>query len=585
MIVTRMARERNFASIGTALLLVGLAAAPSAIRAQSPEGRDFAGRCAALKGRHSDLLGTITSAALGPATFEDRNPFGSQTLALPAHCEIKASFPPRVGTHGQTYAIKYHLRLPQQWNGRFLFQGGGGTNGDLGDALGSTGIGNRPGLLQGYAVVSQDSGHDNAVNNDPKWGGTAVFGTDPEARRDYGHASLPRVARAAKALIRSFYGTAPKFSYFYGCSKGGQEGMAFAQRYPDEFDGIVAAAPGFSLPRAAVAQAWDTQTFARLWDPTRGKLSPASFVSLFSDSDFAIVQEAIAKACDGLDGLRDGIVGNFSQCTSRRVLPVLRQRSCRHGSGDAHCIASAKIDALERSLRGPLGRQGNALYADWRWDLGIGSPGWSFWKLGNAQMPPLNVVLGGMSLPSVFMVPPRPVSTDPQVLLDFQIAFRFPEDARAIYATSNEFPRSSWQDIAMRSPNLDRFRAHGGKLIVPHGVSDPVFSINDTIRWSDEVNARYRGTADGFVRVFPVPGMAHCAGGPSTDRFDAFSALTAWVEKNKAPDFIPATAGQQTPWPGRTRPLCPYPRVARYDGKGPIEDRRSFRCEAPPRPA
>ncbi|MEO6360930.1 MAG: tannase/feruloyl esterase family alpha/beta hydrolase [Sphingomicrobium sp.] len=581
MSIRGMTRGRHGGKVVTAMLLVGIAAAPGSIPARLPDRNDFAGRCAAMKGRQSDLLGTIIHAATGPATFEVRNPFSSQALALPPHCEINATFPARSGMHSQTYAIKYHMRLPEQWNGRFMFQGGGGTNGEIGDALGSTGVGNLPALLQGYAVVSQDSGHDNAVNNDPSWGGTAVFGTDPEARRDYGHASFPKVARAAKSLIRDFYGVAPKFSYFYGCSKGGQEGMAFAQRYPDLFDGIVAAAPGFSLPRAAVAQAADTQTFARLWDRERGKLTPASFAGLFTDTDFAIVHESVAKACDGLDGLRDGIIADFGRCTSQRVLPSLRLHSCRRVSSVAHCIAPAKIDALEGSLRGPRDRQGNAIYADWPWDLGIGSPDWSFWKLGNAHMPPFNVLIGGMSLPSVFMVPPRPVTTDPDALLDFLMDLRFPEDARSIYATSKIFPRSSWEDIAMRSSNLDRFHALGGKLIVPHGVSDPVFTINDTIRWRNEVDARYHHKADGFVRLFPVPGMAHCGGGPATDRFDAFSALTAWVEKHKAPEFIPATAGPQTPWPGRTRPLCAYPRVARYDGKGPINSGGSFRCQTP----
>jgi feruloyl esterase len=144
------------------------------------------------------------------------------------------------------------MRLPQAWNGRFLFQGGGGTNGEVGDASGPAGIGVLPAIARGFAVISQDSGHDNRRNIDPSFGGTAVFGTDAEARANYGHASLPLASHAGKALIESFYGQKPRHSYFYGCSKGGQEGMAFAQRHLDEFDGIVAAAPGFALPRAAL---------------------------------------------------------------------------------------------------------------------------------------------------------------------------------------------------------------------------------------------------------------------------------------------------------------------------------------------
>ncbi len=491
---------------------------------------------------------------------------------------MRGAFPAHRGAHGQTYAIHYLLRLPRDWNGRFLFQGGGGTNGVIGEAMGWTGAGNKPGLLQGYAVVSQDSGHDNSVNTDPEWAGVAVFGSDPVARRDYGHASLPRVAEAAKALIRQFYGSKPEHSYFFGCSKGGQEGMAFAQRYPDVFDGIVAAAPGFSLPRAAVAQTWDVQSFARLWNPQQGQIAPTSFATLFSDADFQIVHDVVGKSCDALDGLKDGIVNAFAQCTSARILPELRKRLCATGES-GNCLSAAKIDALARSLAGPRDAKGAPVYTDWPWDLGVGSTGWAFWKLGNASMPSLNILTGGASLPTVFMTPPRAVRDDPAALLRFQLSFRFPEDAAAIYATTREFPRSSWQDIAMRSPDLDRFRAHGGKMIVPHGVSDPVFSINDTIAWRNEVDARYRSKGDDVVRVFPVPGMAHCAGGPATTDYDAFAALVDWVEHGKAPDSLAARAGKDTPWPGRTRPLCAYPKIARYDGKGPVEKRESFRCE------
>ncbi|MDF0545845.1 tannase/feruloyl esterase family alpha/beta hydrolase [Sphingobium sp. H39-3-25] len=555
------------------------AASQSALAGAAPGEGDFAQRCAALAGLQAAELGKVTSARIGPATFEGRSPVANGPLALPAHCEVLGTFPAHRGTHGQSYAIRYLLRLPQDWNGRFLFQGGGGTNGVIGEAMGWIGAGNTPGLLQGYAVVSQDSGHDNAVNIDPARSGVAVFGTDPVARRDYGHASLPRVAMAAKSLIARFYGSAPRHSYFFGCSKGGQEGMAFAQRYPEMFDGIVAAAPGFSLPRAALAQTWHVQGFARLWNPANGPMTPTSFAALLNDADFALVRDVVGKSCDGLDGLRDGIVNAFAQCTSARILPQLRKRACAPGSGGGMgCIASAKIDALARSLGGPRDGAGKPLYVDWPWDLGVGTPGWSFWKLGSPAMPSLNILTGGASLPSVFMTPPREVRSDPQSLLAFQRAFRFPQDARAIYTTSREFPRSSWQDIAMRSPDLDRFRAHGGKLIVPHGVSDPVFSINDTINWRNEVNARYRGRADDVVRAFPVPGMAHCGGGAATDRFDAFAALVAWVEQGRAPASIAASAGPDAPWPQRQRPLCAYPTFAIYDGSGPVEKKESFRC-------
>jgi feruloyl esterase len=133
--------------------------------------------------------------------------------------------------------------------------------------------------------------------------------------------------------------------------------------------------------------------------------------------------------------------------------------------------------------------------------------------------------------------------------------------------------------MAARSPDLSAFHAHGGKLIVPHGASDPVFSINDTLAWYGEVQRREHGHAADFARVFPVPGMAHCGGGMATDNFDAFAALVDWVEKGHAPDRISASAGSGTPWPGRSRPLCAYPKVARYVGHGSTEQAENFRCE------
>jgi hypothetical protein len=199
--------------------------------------------------------------------------------------------------------------------------------------------------------------------------------------------------------------------------------------------------------------------------------------------------------------------------------------------------------------------------------------------LGSAGgMPALNILLGGPALASMFSTPPIALAPDPQHAVDFEVDFDFDRDSPRIYATSPEFPRAAWDDISARSVNLDAFRAHGGKMIVPHGVSDPVFSINDTISWYRDVNARIDGKADTFVRVFPVPGMAHCGGGPATDDFDAFTALRTWVERGQPPERIAARAGARSQWPGRSRPLCAYPKIARYKGAGDPENAASFAC-------
>ena len=497
------------------------------------------------------------------------------TAALPAHCEVTGRLRERTGVAGQKYAIRFHLRLPIAWNKRFLFQGGGGSNGVIGNAEGALGPGQPPALAQGYAVVSQDSGHDNATNSDPAHNGQLTFGFDPQARADYGHASLKAVAVAARQVLRQYYGEKPRFSYFVGCSKGGQEGMMFAQRYPEEFDGILASAPGLSLPRAALAEAWDVKAFgAVLGAPVAAQLHKS-----FADADFTLVRASVLEGCDGDDGLADGIVGDSQRCTDAKVLPRLRAKACSGDKAEG-CLSQAQIDALLQSRHGPKNSKGEALYSDWPWAAGVAGNDWRIWKVGLADgsVPALNVILGGASLASVFTTPPTPLGADLQALANFQTGFDFDRDAQKIYATGGGFKQSAWADMGARSPDLSAFRKRGGRMIVPHGDSDPVFSVNDTLAWWREVDALNQGKASSFVRVFPVPGMCHCSGGQAVANYDAFAALVKWVEHSAAPAALAATAGPGSPWPGRERPVCAYPAVARYNGAGDPEKASSFSC-------
>ena len=497
---------------------------------------------------------------------------------LPGHCEISGIMHEREGLFGQAYAIRFHMRLPDSWNERMVFQGGGGSNGDVGDALGHVSSTGPVALAMGYAVISQDSGHDNTSNTDPARNGALAFGFDPQARADYGHASLKASAEAAKAVLRTVYGRDPRFSYFVGCSKGGQEGMVFAQLYPDLFDGIIASAPGFALPRAAVAEAWDVQAFASLAGP-RESLKITDLAKTFSTTDFDLVRGVILEACDGDDGLKDGIVASIWQCTDAQVLPGLQSRICEGAKTDA-CLMAVQVSILQRVMAGAKTSDGAPIYSGWFWPSSINTPDWRIWKIGSAdgQVPALNILLGGPALAAAFTTPPTALA-DPGSVLRYQLDFDFDRDTAKIYALAEPYARSAWDDTSARSPNLAAFRAHGGRLIVPHGESDPVFSLKDTLGWFDAVDKANGGRAADFVRVFPVPGMCHCGGGTATDRYDMFSVLVAWVEKGQAPDTVIATAGKATPWPGRTRPLCPYPLSAQFIGGDP-EKASSFQCVA-----
>ena len=522
-------------------------------------------------------LGFFSSLGLPNTVFTTAT---SQAAPI-AHCEIIGNINPRTGVDGKAYAISFHLRLPNTWNGRFYFQGGGGTDGTLGDALGSGA------LSMGYAVVSTDAGHDNTIDFDPSAGGTAAFGVDPQARIDYGYNAVDKVTQTAKILIGIFFDRVIEYSYFVGCSNGGRQGMVASQRFPTYFDGIVVGDPGFNLPKAAVAEAWNEQALAPL--ATRLSTNNQPYLpDTFSDADLALAGNAILAACDSLDSLIDGIVDNYSACTDEVVYPKLDAIQCT-GAKAATCLSSDQVTALKQIYAGPENSQGETLYADWQWDAGIsGLLSLPLWSLGMPAAPgdplvnnALNLTLGGGALPMVFVTPP--VVTPLTGLEAYIFGFNFDNDAPKIFQTSGIYTQSSTQFMTALATDLSPFKNQGGKMILYHGNSDGVFSPHDTINWYNLMDAEMNGGAQSFARLFLVPGMGHCSLGPGTTAFDAFTPLVKWVEQGIAPDSIlamalggPAPIG--TPWPGRTRPLCPYPEVTRYLGGGSVDDATNFTC-------
>jgi len=568
----------------TGLLALAVVSIPA--QAAQPD----AARCADLIQQTAAALGEpsahILTAKLNPKTDAKVDPAAPPWMnaipAMPEHCEVIGVMRERTGSDGQHYAVKYHLRLPTEWNGRFLFQGGGGTNGELGPANGTGQPGMPTGLQMGFAIVSTDTGHDNAANSDPAKQGTVAFGHDYQARLEYSEKALDSVATTAKQIVSAYYGRPASHQYFLGCSNGGREGMVFAQRFPEQFDGIVAQSPAFAVPKAAIAEAWDTQTFASLAksEGLEQKSGLPDLTRTFAASDFALLSNAVAKTCDADDGVADGMVQDLKACTTARMRPALNAITCK-GAKDASCLSRDQIDALIRSLGGPHDSKGHALYASWPWDMGIGGIGWLIWKVGMpGGMDSINVMLGSPAMSGLFITPPADVAATTEANLRYQLSFDFDHDAPKIFARSAEFPRSGWDLVGAQATDLDAFRKHGGKLIVPHGGSDPIFSINDTIDWWQKVDAANHGSAASFVRVYAVPGMNHCAVGPATDQYDALTAVVNWVENGKAPDRIEAKAGPMTPWPGRGRPLCAYPKIARYTS-GDVNSSQSFVCELP----
>lgn len=494
---------------------------------------------------------TLTTATVAAGTVISAN-------TLPEHCVVTGKLNPRTGADGKPYYIGFELRLPKTWNGRFMFQGGGGNDGAIRPALGalaggSSLVGLQTGALaKGFAVVSTDAGHQ---------GTDASFGLDPQARVDHAYNSYEKVTVIAKELINRAYGRAPDRSYFVGCSGGGRQAMLFPQRFPSYFDGIAANAPAIKVSKdATMASVWSTIGYQAI--APGGILSQA-----LSDADLKLVANAVAQRCDGLDGAVDGIVGaNPAACNFD---PAVLQ--CSGNVKTDSCLTSEQIGALKRDFGGPRNSAGQQLYATWPWDTGIAGPDWRNWRLGTSPTTAPNsrnvTLIAADALRLEFLTPPDPT-------FNF-MAFNFDTDPAkldayaAIYSTT--------------STDVGAYKGRGGKMLIVHGTSDPIFSANDSIDYYERLAAANGGatSTQDFARLFLVPGMNHCAnsGGPATDLYDSLTPLVEWVEKGTAPDRIVAKASATAPWPGRTRPLCPYPKIAKYNGAGSVEDAANFRCE------
>jgi len=500
-------------------------------------------RLASLAGPDA-RIDTVEYIAAGPM----KAPFpGMPPIALPAHCRLVATLHPRKGVGGQTFGIGFELRLPANWNGRFLFQGGGGLDGAIRPALGLGGGAKGPALSQGFAVVSTDAGHE---------GPDASFAADQQARIDYAYAALGEVGGRAKGITAAFYGAAPKYAYFDGCSNGGRQSMMAAERFPGLFDGIVAGDPGFRLSRAAVGEAWNTVQYAKV--AQRDSAGRPIVSTALTNGELRLVADRILADCDRLDGLADGSVNNWKSC--RFDIGEVRCKTPK-ASG---CLPQEKVDALRKTFAAARDSRGQPLYAAWPWDPGIAGRDWRGWRLGDSPKAPgngLNETMGADALARYFSTPPYTGPFD-VTKFDFDQAAARVAETGAINDATATF--------------LTTFAQRGGKLIIYHGLADPVFSALDTVAWYDDLQATM-GPTQGWGRLFLVPGMNHCSGGPATDRFDALGAVQAWVENGVAPDQIIASGSLAAGAPPVERPLCPYPEYAAY-ADGPVGSASSFRC-------
>lgn len=478
---------------------------------------------------------TITKAeavpASAPGTLRISPAFGGTVgVAVGAFCHVEGVIDQRTGADGKQYGIGFALALPDQWNDQFLFQGGGGLNGNVALPLGSQAAGNTPALARGFAVVTTDSGHKGSVFD-------GSFFRDQEASLNFYYVAIGRVAQLAKAMIASYYARPAQHSYFDGCSTGGREAMIMSQRYPEYFDGIISGDPAIRTGYSNLALGYMTAVFDQAAPKNDDGVPDPK--KTFSDSDRKLIVNSILETCDAKDGLKDGMIFNFRACNFD---PAALKCS---GAKNDTCLSQAQVDTLIHAFAGPKTAAGYQVYPGFPFDAGLNDKG---------------------GIPGLLAAPVIPVQTG----ADFA---HFDVDREAGRVADNQtalLGDSTWT-------NLTSFAGHGGKLMFYHGLSDPWFSPLETLRYYEKMaKDTGAGSVASWSRIYFVPGMGHCQGGSAAlDRFDMLSAIVDWVEKGVAPERVVATGPA---FPGRSRPLCAYPQHAEYTGHGDTNDASNFVC-------
>ena len=496
--------------------------------------------CAALAALELPAT-TLRSAEIVPAgTFTP--PGASSALTIPSICRVAGVTEP---------AVAFEVWLPvDDWNGKFHVSGNGGMAGVIsyGAMAGA--------LRRGYAAASTDTGHvrPGAGGFDASW----ALGR-PDLVEDFGHRALHVTAENGKAITTAFYERPPRYSYYVGCSKGGQQGLMEAQRYPEDFDGIVAGNPANDWTRFYAG--------AHLWYALATLRDPGSYIP---PTKLPALAAAVNAACDALDGLADGVLDDPRAC---RFDPAAL--TCPGDEDHDGCLTPPQVQAVSDIWAGSRNSAGDVVFPGLvpGGENGPGG-GWGSWVTGSEPFTSLHWrAADGFFRYMVFEDPDWNFRTFDY---DADLAFALDKVGAALDSAD---------------PDLTRFRNGGAKLLVYHGWSDPDISPLGSINYYESVLAATRGTVpdDGttreralsetrdFFRLFLVPGMGHCSGGPGYNQVDPLPALERWVEEGVAPDSIPATRVEDDTVV-RSRPICAYPATSQWDGAGNPDDARSFSC-------
>ena len=486
---------------------------------------------------------TITSAqTVSAGAFTPPTGPATAFKELPAFCRVTGVIKPTTDSE-----ITFEVWMPgTRWNGKFQGIGNGGFAGTITQpALAAA-------VARGYAAASTDTGH---TTTDASW----ALG-HPEKIVDYGHRAIHEMTEKAKSIVSAFYGNGPKRSYFASCSNGGRQALMEAQRYPNDYDGLIAGAPANYFTHILTGFAWNLQ--ATLNDP-------ASYIPA---SKMKAIEAAALAACDARDGVTDGVIDDPTKCSFDPSVLL-----CKGAESDA-CLTEKQIVALKKIYAGPRTSTGEQVIPGFVPGGETGPGGWLAWITGSGSNKGLQYFFATQTFGNMVYNNPG---------WDFK-TFNLDKDSKL----GDEKLASS---LNATDPNLKAFKARGGKLILYHGWSDAALPPVNTINYFDSV-VRKMGQRDAgsFIRLFMVPGMQHCGAGPGPNSFgavvtsgqsdaqhDMSVALERWVEEGIAPEQIIASKRQGLDPKSaiiRARPLCPYPQVARYKGSGSTDDAANFVC-------
>ncbi len=446
---------------------------------------------------------------------------GGAGAALPAFCRVAATIRPSSDSD-----IKIEVWLPSSgWNGKLEANGNGGWSGSINPATLAAG------LARGYATAMSDLGHE---------GASASFATGhPEKLLDFGYRAAHEMTMAAKAIVASFYGQAPKYSYWSGCSAGGRSALMEAQRFPGDFDGIIAGAPGLD---------WTGRALQSVWIAQAAHKEESSYIP---PAKYPLIHNAVLQACDARDGVKDGVLEDPTRCNFDPA-----ELQCKGADGDG-CLTAPQVETARAIYATGMNRRTKqAIFPGFE----RGSEaGWGT------------------------MAGPRPFGIGADLFK--YVVFEDPNWDYKTFDFDTGLARTAKAARGLLNaidPNLKPFIDHGGKLIQYHGWGDPQIAPANSVRYYQSVLDALGGAAkvQGSYRLFMVPGMAHCGGGDGASNFDMLSALEGWVEKGTAPNQIAASRIRDGKI-DRTRPLCPYPQLAVYKGTGSTDDAANFACQKP----